>query len=58
MHPAYERPPDGTTRKAMSFRADRSRGNPSLGVNPSFGPPPPPEFLEPVDMADLIAASD
>jgi catechol 2,3-dioxygenase-like lactoylglutathione lyase family enzyme len=23
----------------------------------SFGPPPPPEFLEPADMADLIAAS-
>jgi len=42
----------------MSFCADRSRGNSSLGVNPSFGPPPPPEFLEPVDMADLIAASN
>ena len=24
----------------------------------SFGPPPPPEFLEPADMADLIAASN
>ncbi len=23
----------------------------------SFGPPPPPEFLEPADMADLIASS-
>jgi len=42
----------------MSFHADSSRGNSSLGVNPSFGPPPPPEFLEPADLADLIAASN
>jgi len=55
MRPAYEAPPDATTRKAMSFHAHMSRQNSSLGVNPSFGPPPT-ELLEPADTAELNAA--